>query len=177
MALVAFRIKQFIERMGAISMQRFYPDAKWRNKLFPPAANAPRLAEKSVKSYLMVGDYKVEVDHRKLGRKEKGLSYIRINYAGNSSGFLIEIGDKIRFAGNDIYLIQNRHSSSLDKNPTPHKMLYVWKKADAEIATDYSVEQDMYNKQYWADYEREQIDEMINETHEAFDEPAAEYFE
>lgn len=103
--IVLFRIKQFVNRMEVISMQAQYPIAVKMKKLFP---NDKSIVVKSQLSYLSQHDCVIEIDKEAGGNK-----YIRVNYQQNTHAFLIQVGDKIRFTGNNIY---TKYKNTLTKN-------------------------------------------------------------
>jgi len=139
--LIAFRIKQFIERMEIIGMQCQYPTAKKMLTAFGKQPFPNNFITKSVISYLMISDYRLEIE-RNMGK----LPFIRINYQYNNCGMLLKVGDKICILPNHIHL--KRPNVFLDE-PNRAFGLDTWFKGNYNKAINQSLETKQYSDDYW----------------------------
>src|SRR6187399_246088 len=102
--LIAFRIKQFIERMETIGMQNQYPTNKLMKQIFGDINRNTDLEviTQSQVSYLSKNDYLLEIDRD----IRDNSPYIRINFQLGCNGMLLKVGDKVRITPNRFYIHQ-----------------------------------------------------------------------
>ena len=159
--LVAFRIKQFIERMETIGMRSFYLDTMKNAKIFGKG-NFDVL--QSQKNYLSKYDYNLEVDTM------RGNTFIRINYQMNCSGILLRVGEKIRITSSHIYTRRPRIHHKIGRAYP----LEVWSKGDPNICANQTWVNKRQSDDYWreveAEWDREETDEQFDEARERFNE-------
>ena len=142
--LIAFRIKQFIERMGCVSMTNYYPWAALRKEVFGDIKDN---ITQSNECLMLASEYKMEIDRNCIGRR-KDDPFIRFNFHYGASAFLLEVGDKVCIKTNHIYAKTKRILDN-DKNRE------IWKKGNPEKAQEQAETNKYYDDQYWADYENE----------------------
>ena len=103
--LIKFRLKQFIERVGSLSMVSHYPTNKLRTQVLGSKEDGLPIITKSNPSILTSDDYLLEIE-RDVDMGET--PFIRVNYNEDQSGFLLKVGDKIRIATTSVHVFKEK---------------------------------------------------------------------